>query len=341
MKVLKCYSENDFRIEEAEKPQVSDTEMLIEMLYCGLCGSDVIKIFDNSLKKPDVYGHEVVGRIIETGNKVKKFKTGDIVVAAHHIPCGICIYCKHKNHTMCEQFKKTNIFPGGFSQYIKLSEKHINNTTFKLPEGLNPLKAVFVEPLACCIRAMDRIERLAEDIFSITGAGTIGILFLLLIKLEDLKVVVIDIDKKRLELVEKLGANLIVNPSETSIGRILKEKILPYTEGIDAAILTVTNQYTISDALSYIRPGGSINIFGMSEKNSIIPVDFNIVYKNEITIKSTYSATPDTLKKAYNLIVSGKIDVTPLISDVLVLSDFKKGLDMMISKRIYKAIFKF
>ncbi|MES0342395.1 MAG: alcohol dehydrogenase catalytic domain-containing protein, partial [Candidatus Humimicrobiaceae bacterium] len=259
MKALLCYSEKDFRMEEIEKPDISDDEMLIELLYCGLCGSDIVRIF-NTKGKPSVYGHEVVGKVVETGARVKKFKTGDIVVAAHHIPCGKCHYCKHGNHTMCKMFKETNIYPGGFCQYIKLSPEHIKYTTFKLPEGSNLLEALFVEPLACCIRAMDRISYIEGDIFSIVGAGAIGILFLKLIKLAGLKAVLIDMDGQRLKMALELGADHAINPSEGDLLAEIK-KITPI--GIDSAVLTVTNKFTVMDALSYIRPGGQINIFGM------------------------------------------------------------------------------
>ncbi|MCJ7666393.1 MAG: alcohol dehydrogenase catalytic domain-containing protein, partial [Actinobacteria bacterium] len=137
MKALLCYSEKDFRIEEIEKPAISDDEMLIEMINCGLCGSDITKILDQGDGKPAVYGHEVAGRVVEAGPEVKKFKKGDIIVAAHHIPCGECHYCMHGNHTMCGMFKSTNIYPGGFCQYIRLSAYHIENTTFKIPEGVD------------------------------------------------------------------------------------------------------------------------------------------------------------------------------------------------------------
>ncbi|MCL4418271.1 MAG: alcohol dehydrogenase catalytic domain-containing protein [Actinobacteria bacterium] len=337
MKVLRCYNAKDFRIEEIEKPAIDDNEMLIEMLCCGLCGSDIIKIFDENLKKPDIYGHEVIGKVVETGRNVKKFKLGDIVVAAHHVPCGKCHYCLHGSHSMCKQFKETNIIPGGFSQYIMLSDKHINNTTFKLPDSFDLLKALFVEPLACCIRAMDRIERLENDIFSVVGAGAIGILFIQLIKLEKMKVVVIDMDQNRLELAKKIGADFIINPSYSNLFEEIKKVS---STGIDIAILTVTNRNTINDAISYIRMGGNINIFGMAEKESIIPVDFGKVYKNEITIKSSYSSTPQTLARAYEMIISGKINVTPLMSEVFPLKDFKTGLDLMLSRKIYKAFYK-
>ena len=138
MKALFCYNEKDFRIEEVRKPSISDDEMLIEMINCGLCGSDITKIFDPGYKKPAIYGHEVVGEVVEAGPEVKKFKEGDIVVAAHHIPCGKCHYCRHGNHTMCDMFKETNIYPGGFCQYIRLSPVHIENTTFLLPEKSDP-----------------------------------------------------------------------------------------------------------------------------------------------------------------------------------------------------------
>ena len=337
MKALLCYSENDFRIEEIERPGISDDEMLIELQYSGLCGSDIVKIFDTR-DKPSVYGHEIVGRVVETGAMVKKFKAGDIVVAAHHIPCGECHYCKHGNHTMCKMFKETNIYPGGFCQYIRLSQEHIKNTTFKLPEGSNPLEALFVEPLACCIRGMDRIPYIEGDVFSIVGAGAIGILFLKLIKLAGLKAVVIDMDGQRLEMAREFGADHVINPSETDLLEEIK-KITPI--GIDAAVLTVTNKFTVTDALSYIRAGGQINIFGMGLDTKPIPVDFNRVYKGELTIRSTYSATPDTLERSYDLIIKDKkVDVSKLLSDVLPLSEFKKGLDLMLDRKIYKAFYK-
>ncbi|MBC7334612.1 MAG: alcohol dehydrogenase catalytic domain-containing protein, partial [Actinobacteria bacterium] len=310
MKALMCYSESDFRVEEIDKPRVTESDMLIEVLYCGLCGSDIAKIFDKNSKKPAVYGHEVVGRVVELGKDVRKFKSGDVVVCAHHVPCGKCHYCRHGNESMCKQFKETNFYPGGFSQYIKLSDKHIENTTFKIPEKFDLLKALFVEPLACCIRAIERIERLPGDIFSVVVAGAIGVLFIQLIKLEGLKVVVIDIDNSRLKLAKNMGADYIINPSSSNLTEEIK-KISPI--GVDSTILTVTNGSTLNDAIGYIRLGGDINIFGMSQMESFFPVDFGKIYKNELTIRSTYSSSPGSLARAFDLIISGKINVSPLI----------------------------
>lgn len=339
MKALFCYDENNFRIKKVEKPKIAEDEMLIELIYCGLCGSDIVKIFNTNGEKPSIYGHEVVGRVVEIGSKVIRFRVGDMVVVAHHIPCGKCHYCIHGNHGMCTMFKETNIHPGGFSQYIKLSSQHIKNTTFLISKKQDLLRALFVEPLACCIRAMDRMYYIEGDIFSVVGAGVMGILFTQLIKLAGLKVLVIDLDDKRLLLAKDLGADYIINPSK---GFLLKKIKDITSKGVDSVVLTVTNKHTVTDAIEYVRDGGEINIFGTGLSEESIPVDFNKIYKRELTVRSTYSATPATLSRAFDLIVKDrKIEVTKLISKVLPMSQFKKGLDNMLQRKIYKAIYEF
>lgn len=337
MKALLCYSQDKFKLEEIDRPGILQDEMLIEMLYTGLCGSDIVKIMDPGVKKPAVFGHEIVGRVVETGKNVNEFKKGDIVVTAHHIPCYRCHYCLHGNHSMCRHFKETNIYPGSFCQYVRLSGEHIKYTTFKVPPDLNPVEALFIEPLACCIRAMDRIEFHKNDIFSVVGTGVIGMLFIQLIKSSGGKVVAIDLDDERLSLARTLGADHIINPSNKIVTGEIKNIT---TEGIDAAILTVTNKNTLSDALSYIRDGGTASIFGASGKESRFVIDLENVYKRELTIMSSYSATPESLKRAFDIVTGKKLKISPLLSGVLPLSDFKKGLDLMMQKKIYKAVFE-
>jgi len=337
MKALLCFSQNEFKLEEIDEPEIQKDEMLIEMIYTGLCGSDIVKIFDPVVKKPAVFGHEVVGRVAETGRNVTGFKSGDIVVTGHHIPCYRCHYCLHGSHSMCRHFKETNIYPGSFCQYIRLSKEHIMYTTFKVSPDFNLLEALFIEPLACCIRAMDRIDSSENDLFSVVGTGIIGMLFIQLIKLSRGRVVAIDLDDKRLSLAGLLGAEYTINPSKKNTVREIKNIT---AVGVDIAILSVTNKYTLNDALLYLRDGGTVNIFGASGKESRFEVDFESVYKRELTIMSSYSATPETLRRAHDIIAGKKINLSPLISEVMPLSDFKKGLDLMLKRKIYKAIFK-
>lgn len=337
MKALLCYNQNEFKLEEIDRPGILKDEMLIEMIYTGLCGSDIVKIFDPAVKKPAVFGHEVVGRVVEAGKNVTRFKSGDVVVAAHHIPCYRCHYCLHGNHSMCRHFKETNIYPGSFCQYIRLSKEHIRYTTFKIPPDSNLLEALFIEPLACCIRAVDRVTFRKDDVFSVVGTGIIGMLFVQLIKLAGGRVVAIDLDNDRLSMARFLGAEYTINPSNQNVVQEIKD----ITDiGVDIAILTVTNKYTLGEALKYLRDGGTVNIFGVSGKESKFEVDFERVFKREMSIISSYSATPETLKRAYDIIIGKKINLSPLISEVMPLSDFKKGLDQVLQRKIYKAVFK-
>lgn len=337
MKALLCYNQNEFKLEEIDRPEILKDEMLIEMIYTGLCGSDIVKIFDPAVKKPAVFGHEVVGRVVEAGKNVTRFKSGDVVVAAHHIPCYRCHYCLHGSHSMCRHFKETNIYPGSFSQYIRMSKEHIRYTTFKIPPDTNLLEALFIEPLACCIRTVDRVTFRKDDVFSVVGTGIIGMLFIQLIKLSGGRVVAIDLDNDRLSMARFLGAEYTINPSNQNVVQEIKD----ITDiGVDIAILTVTNKYTLGEALKYLRDGGTVNIFGASGKESKFEVDFERVFKREMSIISSYSATPETLKRAYDIITGKKINLSPLISEVMPLSDFKKGLDQVIQRKIYKAVFK-
>jgi L-iditol 2-dehydrogenase len=337
VKALLCYNQNEFKLEEIDRPGILKDEMLIEMIYTGLCGSDIVKIFDPAVKKPAVFGHEVVGRVVEAGKNVTRFKSGDVVVAAHHIPCYQCHYCLHGSHSMCRHFKETNIYPGSFSQYIRMSKEHIRYTTFKIPPDTNLLEALFIEPLACCIRTVDRVTFRKDDVFSVVGTGIIGMLFIQLIKLSGGRVVAIDLDNDRLSMARFLGAEYTINPSNQNVVQEIKD----ITDiGVDIAILTVTNKYTLGEALKYLRDGGTVNIFGASGKESKFEVDFERVFKREMSIISSYSATPETLKRAYDIIIGKKINLSPLISEVMPLSDFKKGLDQVLQRKIYKAVFK-
>jgi len=338
MKALFCYSRDKFAIEEMPRPRIKKDEILMETTYAGLCGSDIIKILDPEVKKPAVFGHEAVGRIVEKGDGVKGFEEGDMIVAAHHIPCFKCHYCLHGNHSMCRHFKDTNIYPGAFSQYVKLSKEHIDYTTFKIKPGVNLLEILFMEPLACCIRAMDRISFLKGDIFAVVGTGIMGMLFVQLIKLMGARVIAIDINDSRLSLAEKLGAEHTINPLKCSV----EEKIKEITGiGADIAVLSVANGNTLGEALNYLREGGTAVIFGTSKDKNMVEVNLWNLYRRELTVTSSYSADPDTLKRSYDLIAGGKLDLSPFISEVMPLEDFKKGLDLMLQNKAYKAIFKF
>ena len=124
---------NKIEISELPKPNLEQKGAIVKILGSGLCGSDIIKYLHK--QNGIVLGHEIVGEIVEI-NSDTGFKQGDLVVMGHHVPCYKCKFCKGGSYSMCEQFKKTNIKPGGFSEYIFASELHLKNTAHKIPEEL-------------------------------------------------------------------------------------------------------------------------------------------------------------------------------------------------------------
>src|SRR6267143_980734 len=141
--------------EDWPRPSIGAGELLLRLRGCGLCGSDIAKIAAPDTKAPAVFGHELVGDVIEAGSGVRGIGVGDRVVAAHHVPCGECHYCRRGSESMCRAFKESNLDPGGFAEFVRVPGANVRAATFRVPEHLTDEEASFVEPLACCLRGLD------------------------------------------------------------------------------------------------------------------------------------------------------------------------------------------
>src|SRR5437763_12853259 len=161
MKVL-VSQDHGFRVQEISRPLLSEGEMLLLVTACGVCFSDVHKIRFQPLESPVVLGHEVAGRVVESQNAT--FHVGDRVVVAHHVPCLRCHYCRRGNVSMCAQFKKTNLDPGGFAEFVRVTAEHVESVAFNIPESLTDGEASFMEPLGCCVRAVKRAAIQSTDV---------------------------------------------------------------------------------------------------------------------------------------------------------------------------------
>ena len=339
MKVLTCYSKEDIRIEDKAVPAIDKDEILIKTVYCGLCGTDIVKIVNPEVKKPIPLGHEVVGLVEKTGTEVEKFKNGDFIAVSHHIPCFNCVYCEHLNFSMCRHFRETNIFPQGFSEYIRLSAEHIKYNSFLIGDKKYIKNAVFMEPVACCLRATERLNIRKGDRILVTGCGTIGIIFISLLKyLLNARIAAVDIDSSKLSVAERFGAEIAVSPDNPDTWGALNG----FDEnGFDAAVLTYTSQKTVNMAMDAIRAGGSILVFAGPSGDRKISLDFENLYKNEVALFSSYSASPNSCSRSFELLKDGKIDYTSIISGVLPVENFRDGLEMALSQKYFKIIYYF
>lgn len=297
---------------------------IVKVLGCGLCGSDIVKFREHISKEGTVLGHEIVAEIVEI-NSDTKFKTGEKIVTSHHIPCGTCDYCRHGNVSMCKHFKSTNIRPGGFSEYVYLSEEHLQNVAHPMPENLSEIEASFYEPLGCCVRAVKRAKLMDGSKVLVVGLGSIGILMSQALKAYGMNVMGCDLIQDRIERLQNLGIDAV------------DSRDLEQTEVFDAVFMTSGADKAIDVALKTIKSGGTILVFSSTPHNTGYPN--NEIYYRELTVLGSYSPAPIDLKDSLELLRTGKVNVKDL-STIYSLDDIQKAFDDTIANRIMKAYIK-
>lgn len=252
MKASVCYKQNDLRTEDLPIPEISDNEVLIKMLACGLCGTDIQKIRGDTVNKPTVLGHEVVGEIVKKGKNVSKFEIGDRVITAIHVPCFTCHYCNKGHYTICEQFRTNNIDPGGFAEFIRIPELHLNHLTHKVSNNVTDEEATLIEPIACCLHGLKQADIRPNDSVLIMGAGTIGILHAQLAKIKGAnKVIVSDMSKFKLKKVLNVGCDYAINIKEKNI--IDEVNKITDGQGVDVIVIAAGVSSLVADAVNMVR----------------------------------------------------------------------------------------
>lgn len=326
-------------IQDRPQPKLSDFEnkgAIVKVLGCGLCGSDIVKFLHDGTEK--VLGHEVVGEIVDIKPTfMSKFKKGDKVVLGHHVPCMKCEYCLNKNYSMCRQFKETNIRPGGFAEYIYVSPLHLKNTVFKVPKNLDDMEISFMEPLACCIRAVERAEVKQGSTSLIIGLGSIGLLMGQAVKAFKGDVIGCDLIEERVALANNLSfdASIKFEDNDTTSAQI-KEMTCGY--GADIVFMTSGSDKAIDFALKSVRDGGTILVFS-SVPNDTAGYTNNDIYYRELKIMGSYSPSPMDLKLAHKLLSKKKV-VVKYLSTAYQLENLGDAIEDTMANKTLKAYIK-
>lgn len=326
-------------IRDTQRPELKDYNdkgAIIKVLGCGLCGSDIVKFLHDGTEK--VLGHEVVGEIVEIKPKfMSKFKVGDKVVLGHHVPCMKCDYCENKNYSMCRQFKETNILPGGFSEYIYVSPLHLKNTVFKVPKNLDDMEISFMEPLACCIRAVERAEVKEASTSLIIGLGSIGLLMGQAVKAFKGDVIGCDLIEERVALAGNLNFDAAIN-FEDNDATSQKIKEMTCGLGVDIVFMTSGSDKAIDFALKSVRDGGTILVFS-SVPNDTAGYTNNDIYYRELKIMGSYSPSPMDLALAHKLLSKKKV-VVKYFSTAYSLENLAEAIQDTIENKTLKAYIK-
>jgi L-iditol 2-dehydrogenase len=271
-----------------------------------------------------VFGHELVGDVVEAGAGVNALAVGDRAVAAHHVPCGACHYCRRGSASMCRVFKASNLDPGGFAEYVRVPADNVRYATFRLPPSLSDEAASFVEPLACCHRAVRRTGAGPGDTSVVVGLGSIGCLLVQLLARAGAAVVGVDRLAERSALARRLGAAAVGTPDQAAAAT----QTLSDGRGADHVVVTAGGGAVLPWAAELVRDGGSVHYFAGGPGDAL-PLPLETLYHRELTLTSTYSSSPADLAAAFELLVEGEVSVDGLITHRLPLERLEEGVDLM------------
>lgn len=343
MKAAILDSPNDLKIKQINKPKPAKNEILVKIKACGVCPTDVKKYTGVSPlpKFPFILGHEAAGIIEELGEDVSKdvYKPGDRVVFGNIITCGICRNCKNGKTTTLGVSSCVNheIFgvtvDGGFREFASVPEKLI----YKMPDNMAFNEATLVEPVACCLNAVEKAKIGVSEVVLIIGAGFMGLTQLELAKLKGARVAISDVIDERLEVAKSLGADIIINPKKED----LNSKISQFNDGqlADVVLCSVGGKIPFLQGLNALESGGRLVIVGGKYPPEKAEVDPNDIHYKQVEILGSVSYTPRGFVQIIQLIADKKISTEVLQSELLELEDLEQAFkDVLDTKGLRKCI---
>jgi L-iditol 2-dehydrogenase len=312
MKAAIYAAPGDIRIEDYPMPDPPGAgELLVKVRACGVCGSDVTDWYMTP-RAPVVLGHEPAGDVVAVGAGVASFAVGDRVALHHHVPCMVCDLCMHGHFTLCPTFKKTRLYPAGMAEYVRIPAEIVERDILKIPDDMPYEVAALTEPIACCVRALDRADIRQGDNVLVVGAGFNGVVMAMLApRWGANKVAILDRLPVRMARVRALGIT-VFNVDDAD----LKAQVSRWADGRGphAVMVTASNQAALNMAFDLTAPGGTVMIYAPTKPEDLWPVSTNRILFQEINIKGSYSAGPYDTRRTLALLQDGLIDANQLIT---------------------------
>src|SRR5574338_206988 len=327
MKAAFVKGPSQVEIRNVDRPIVGVGEILVRMQACGVCGSDLEKIYGQYTQPSMRLGHEPSGIIVEVGKGVKNFQKGERVFVHHHVPCYSCHYCVNGNETMCVKYSETNLVPCGLAEEFVVPEWNVSHDgVIKIPDSMTFEEAAMIEPLACCVRSWNKIRISKGYSVAILGMGPTGMMHIMLSKVHGIQeIFCFDVNDFRLRFAKKFG----ITEAFKSTDPDAYNKILSKTQnrGVDVAIIATGNLEAVTQAIDFVRKGGTIVLFCVPTKDATISINMSKIYSKEITIIPSYAASDSDTLNALKLIKEGKTDVKKMITHKFDLADSNKALE--------------
>ncbi len=329
MNAVRFYGIQDVRFEEIPKPIPNKDEVLIKVMYAGICGSD-LHIYHKGmfiLHIPETMGHEFAGIIEEAGASVKDWRVGDRVYANPMVPCMVCASCLAKSYNTCEKLSFIGeISQGCFAEYICLPKDKL--ISIPMEGDLKPY--VLCEPLAVALNICRRANFQREDKVAVLGAGPIGLLLMhVLKKIRPVSsVTALDISEERLKMAQKAGADNCVGNAE--------ELADDYDKIVDAAGV----ETTLKAAVTHTKANGFIYVVSIFEKDFHFPI--NDIVAKQLSVVGCNVYEKEDLETAVKVIWEGRLKPDFVITHEFPLKEAKEAFSLLAGgeKKASKVVLK-
>ena len=340
MLAIRFYKPGELRAERIPIPEAGPGELVVKTSVALTCGTDV-KMYKRGhplANPPQTIGHEFAGTVTAVGSGLENFKVGMNVVAANSAPCNTCFYCLMHQPNLCEHLDECIVgftWPGTYAEYVRIPERIVHQNTFQIPEGMALENVASLEPLACVVHGWDLVDSVPGGSVVIIGGGPIGLLHAQLARLNGARSVILcDVVEQRLREAERVGVDITVNSGNVD----LVNRILELTEhrGADLVVEAVGRPETWETASRLARKGGSVLLFGGCPSGTTVSFNTEQIHYGELQIQGAFHHTPSAVARAFRLIVSGQVDIRPLISQEMPLERAEEALQLMGSGKALK-----
>jgi D-arabinitol dehydrogenase (NADP+) len=321
MKAGRIHGPGQAAVETVAIPEVNPNDVLIEVKAAGICGTD-LHILEGQYEAiyPLIPGHEFSGVVKAVGGDVHYFKPGDRVTADPNIPCSYCAACQRNEPNQCQNLAAVGVTrDGGFAEYVAVTESNV----FAIGD-LSYKAAALIEPLACVVWGLKRVQVQPGDSVLVLGAGPMGCLLMQAVRQAGAaRVVVVDIVPHRLEMAQSLGATEVILSDEHLPQQL--RTLAP--QGFDIVAEVTGIPHILEQAFDYVRPRGKVWVFGVCPPEQQASFNPYQVFRKDLSIIGSF-AVNRTFHESIALIQGGAIQVEPLVSHVLPLDDFVQGLEI-------------
>ncbi len=339
MKALVKYApgNGNLGILDVPEPECGESQVKVEVAFCGVCGTDIHVMHDTFRNFPPVIlGHEISGTVVETGKSVAGVAVGEnvTILGATAVTCGTCQYCRTGYFIFCKNRRGMGHgVNGAFTRFITVRPDQL----YRVPEGFSLADASLSEPFAAVVQAVAELTppRLGDTAL-VSGPGPIGLLAVKLLAMQGVRTIVAGApnDTDRLAAAKRYGAAEVINVGERNLADAVRE--LTGGVGADVAYECAGHHSSVRGSLESLRPMGRYCQIAICGRDIEFPID--LLFYKQLNLQGSITYTAGTWDRMMKIYATGKIRFDDLISEKLPITEWQRAFDLCMDKKALKVV---